>query len=297
MDWQLVLIRLYVYLDQEYHNYLWPFCQRLTKNEQQPAFSDVEVLTIYFFGLFMGYNQLNHIYLFTDQMLRDWFPALISYPSFNRRLNRMHSVFPLLIERLEQHTRESSLLSNDLIVDSFPVIMANTKRSGAAKVAPELADKGKCASKGFYYYGVKIHILAQRRPGGMPLPSYIAMSPASHNDLTVLKNILPQLNHTELFGDKIYASKPLSEQLFKEQQLQLRTPVKKKKGQTTDLTMFQKLFSTAVSSIRQPIESLFNWLNEKTGIENASKVRSSRGVIVHTFGRIAAAMYLMAFCM
>ena len=49
------------------------------------------------------------------------------------------------------------------------------------------------------------------------------------------------------------------------------------------------LFSTAVSKVRQPIESLFNWLIEKTNIQNASKVRSTNGLLLHCFGKIAVA--------
>ena len=52
-------------------------------------------------------------------------------------------------------------------------------------------------------------------------------------------------------------------------------------------------FSTAVSKVRQPIESFFSWLDEKTNIQNASKTRSTKGLMVHIFGRLAAAMMLM----
>jgi len=34
---------------------------------------------------------------------------------------------------------------------------------------------------------------------------------------------------------------------------------------------------------------LFNWLIEKTDIQTASKVRSTKGLLVHVFGKIAAA--------
>ncbi|MHB1104890.1 MAG: hypothetical protein ACYCZ2_00890 [Lutibacter sp.] len=49
-----------------------------------------------------------------------------------------------------------------------------------------------------------------------------------------------------------------------------------------------KLKAKAVSAIRQPIESFFNWINEKTQIQNASKVRSFKGLIVHIFGKLPA---------
>jgi hypothetical protein len=66
------------------------------------------------------------------------------------------------------------------------------------------------------------------------------------------------------------------------------------KGQPR-LSAADRLYSEAVSRIRQPIEALFGWIQEKTGIQTASKVRSERGLMVHVFGRLAAAMLLLAF--
>jgi len=58
------------------------------------------------------------------------------------------------------------------------------------------------------------------------------------------------------------------------------TPVKKEKGQCY-LEPSDQWLSTAVSRVRQPTEALFGWLEEKTGIECASKVRSYIGLMVH----------------
>ena len=59
-----------------------------------------------------------------------------------------------------------------------------------------------------------------------------------------------------------------------------------------------RLLSTAISRVRQPIESLFNWIEEKTHIQVASKVRSYEGLMVHVFGKIAAALFIfqIKFC-
>ncbi|WP_288327020.1 hypothetical protein [uncultured Clostridium sp.] len=40
----------------------------------------------------------------------------------------------------------------------------------------------------------------------------------------------------------------------------------------------QSLSSTTISRLRQPIESYFNHIKEKVKIQNASKVRSLKGV-------------------
>ena len=53
--------------------------------------------------------------------------------------------------------------------------------------------------------------------------------------------------------------------------------------------------STAVARIRQPIEALFAWIEEKTGIKCASKVRSYKGLMVHVFGKLAAALLFWNF--
>ncbi|PKP28430.1 MAG: transposase [Bacteroidetes bacterium HGW-Bacteroidetes-18] len=70
------------------------------------------------------------------------------------------------------------------------------------------------------------------------------------------------------------------------------TPIKGIKGKSAVLKQrdfaYENLYSKAVSAIRQPIESFFNWINEKTQIQNTSKVRSFKGLIVHIFGKLTA---------
>ena len=64
--------------------------------------------------------------------------------------------------------------------------MANAKRSGKACVAAHLANKGFCASKGMWYYGVKLHIVAKRSVKGLPKPDYISLTGAADHDLSAL---------------------------------------------------------------------------------------------------------------
>jgi hypothetical protein len=102
-----------------------------------------------------------------------------------------------------------------------------------------------------------------------------------------------------LIGDKAYSSEELNEALQKETGSWIYTPVKLVRGETEQTRQFKyaadKLFSTAVSRLRQPIESFFNWLIEKTDMQKPSKVRSLQGLIVHVFGKIAAAISLWVF--
>ncbi len=77
------------------------------------------------------------------------------------------------------------------------------------------------------------------------------------------------------------------------------TPVKLVRGQSEWERTFNRaadgLFSTAVSRMRQSIESIFNWFIEKVDLQNASKVRSVQGLMVHLFGKLSAAFATLVF--
>jgi hypothetical protein len=180
------------------------------------------------------------------------------------------------------------------IVDSMPIMLAKGNRASQAAVASErIVDVGYCSSKDTFYHGVKLHVVAERRSDQLPLLRRAGLTPGSENDLRALRRVLPEIESGVLCGDKAYCDGPLKEQLAETQDLDLLTPVKKEKGQRT-LSSADKLYSEAIGRMRQPIESLFSWIDEKTGIQKASKVRSYQGLLVHVFGRLAAAMLILA---
>jgi hypothetical protein len=120
------------------------------------------------------------------------------------------------------------------------------------------------------------------------------LTEASRHDLPLLKErMLVPLSGT-LFGDKAYSDQATEQQL-ETAGTKLCTPDKKEKGQTVYPVGHSGLWSRFVSSMRQPIESFFNWLNEKTSIQNAAKVRSSNGLLVHCYGKLTFAFYLLCF--
>jgi len=178
------------------------------------------------------------------------------------------------------------------LTDSLPIILS--KRPNSARVAQQIADKGYCPTKQLYYHGLKLHVVGVDRLAAMPIPERIQFSKASVHDLTALRDYVAYLPQGCLVGDKAYWSAPLKEHLLAGQDLNLLTPVKLKKGQKR-LDAAEKLFSSYVSRMRQPIESLFNWLIEHTQIQNASKVRSEKGALLHCLGRLAAGLYCLVF--
>ena len=150
-----------------------------------------------------------------------------------------------------------------------------------------------------FYYGLKLHALGFRRISQLPFPEEFLLTPASENDLNLFRQAWGGIENRVFFGDKIYHDVAYFENAFETQNSIMLTPIKGVKGQTKNIKQWDKaandLFSTSVSKVRQPIESLFNWLIEKTDIQRASKVRSTQGLMVHVFGRIAAAYIFLIF--
>ncbi len=110
--------------------------------------------------------------------------------------------------------------------------------------------------------------------------------------MTSVKEQRVCLPNSTLFGDKAFCDAALKAQ-FKEQNTQLLVPKKKPKGK--ELDCFEKEQNRLISKIRQPIESLFNWLIAKTQIQRASRVRSTDGLLIHCFGKLTFALLLLVF--
>ena len=294
------LIQIYMYICDLYDRELKYYCQRYSNNSN-PAFTDREIMIIYLFaGHCQKYFQIKDIYNFASEYLSSRFPTLPSYRTFNLRLNRLNEAFRVLSTRLISSFMPADCNKGISLVDSLPIITcAGRNRQG--KVAREITAKGYCSTKNMYCYGLKLHALTLRREGTIPFPKSLMITPAEDNDLTVFKQARGDyVFDTVIFGDKIYADfEYFNDDKKQKQNIEMYTPVKAIKGQSEQEKQRQKayndLFSTAVSKIRQPIESFFNRLNEKTTIQRAQKVRSTKGLLVHTMGKIAIAFIYLIF--
>jgi len=287
---QLQLIQLYLLVCHLYDTQ--PVLQFQRISNFKPEFTDQQLVTIYLFGHLHGFFAMRQIYDHIRQQWRAWFPRLPSYQALNHRLNDLAPTFELLIDALLQQANTHISVADDRVIDSVPVILARGSRSKSAAVAREIADKTFCASKNLWYHGVKIHVQAARRVHLLPIPERICLTEASCHDLNALRQMNLHLGNCALFADKAYACQE-TEADFNKVGTVLATPSKKQKNQPLEHT--DSLWSRFVSSMRQPIESLFNWVIEKTGIQNASKVRSTNGLFVHCYGKLAVACLLLVF--
>lgn len=294
---EMKLVALYCYLCECHDKTLRWQIQRFSNNTE-PGFTDVEVLTIYLFAIMEEEKrQVSRIHRFACKYLRGWFPRLPTYKVYVHRLNRLADCLTQLVEQLKADCPHRAVREGVLLVDSMPIVTCSHKRAG--KVAPNLTGKGICPSKNLFYHGCKLHSLNDSAPGRMPLPVYLELTAACDHDLTVMRPVIKMLNNQTLMADKIYCDKGLNRYLAQSRNCHIYTPVKLIKGQCQRLREFDKaaddLLSTWVSRFRQPIESFFNWIQEKTGIQNASKVRSEKGLLVHVFGKLAAALASLIF--
>jgi hypothetical protein len=161
--------------------------------------------------------------------------------------------------------------------------------------------KGYCLTKNQHYYGLKLHALTLRREGTIPFPESLMVTSAEDNDLTVFKQACGEhICYTLIFGDKMYSDFGyFNEERKRKQHIEMFTPVKAIKGQSEQERQHPKayndLFSTAVSKVRQSIKSFFNRMNEKTTIQRAQKVRSTKELLVHTMRKIAIVFVYLVF--
>jgi hypothetical protein len=291
------LISLYFYICEKYEKKLKYQCERFSNNNQ-PEFTDQEVLTVYLFVTsHEKRSKIKEVHNFACCYLLSWFPKLPSYQAFNARLNRLSNVLEQLsIDVMEQHLPAncSQYLS---VLDSMPIITCSGKRQG--KVAPDITAKGYCSTKGIYYYGLKLHALGWWQNGKLPWPESIVLTSAAENDLTVFKENWSEISNRIFYRDKIYNDTHWFKNFLEQYNSEMLTPVKGVKGMPQCLKQWDKaandLYSTAVSRIRQPIESFFNWLIEKTDIQRASKIRSTKGLLVHVFGKLVATFLFVIF--
>jgi hypothetical protein len=282
------LIQLYLWVCRVYDTQPDLKAQRMSNNHRPPC-TDQELMTVYLFGHLQGHFTQRRIYDYAAAHWREWFPTLPSYQAFNRRLNRLAAAFALLLQDSLAQAAVQLGGGPDRLLDSLPVMLAKGARGDAAKVARGLAAKGYCASKKLYYHGVKLHLLARSRYQRLPVPESLALTSAAVHDLTAFQQRLPVPEGCALFGDKAYGDAQTRAALAA-RAVTLCTPEKRPLRHPD---WQPGLWSRFVSAMRQPLESCFNWLIQRAGIQDAAKVRSTDGLLVHCYGKLTACCFLL----
>ena len=268
--------------------------QRLSNNNC-PQFTDEELITVYLWGKGQQLLTRKAIYNYTKNHFFAWFPALPSYQAFCRRLNRIAGAFRALSEIWMEAALAKNEDSHCYAVDSCPIILAQRSNSTGAKVGKPLCNKCYNATRKEWYHGVKLHAFVMLRPGKLPIPCAFQISPASMCDLWAARQMdldCAPVAHGKLFADRAYADAAWAASLWENRAIELLTPRKKK---PLDVLCSGDCFNSSVAAHRQPVESFFNWIQSKSGIQSASFVRSLSGLFFLIFSALAFCALLLLF--
>jgi hypothetical protein len=266
--------------------------QRLSNNTNPGGITDQELIAMYWFAHLQRRYEKKAMHEFISDYWREFFPKLPSYQTFVARLNQLEPTFQSIGAQLQVRLSERESAEFDHLIDSMPIALARGAHAYTAKVACETADIGYCASKKLFFHGLKLHAISRRQSGHLPQPQQLWLREASCNDLRSVKEQGIELPQTTLFGDKAYADTALTAALAA-QGTTLRTPQKKLKGQ--ELTTWEKYYNRCVNRLRQPVESLFNWIQKKTNIHLAGTVRSDDALKVHCWGKLTVVYLILVF--
>ena len=286
------LIELYCTISDCKHSSFLAAKQRLSNNSR-PKFTDDELITVYFWGIYSKWFGRKAIYDNAKNYLQDYFPHLPSYQAFCRRLNWLANAFRALAEIFSEHMIGKLLKAANCVIDSCPIMLAVNSRSNRGKVAKEECNMTRNSTRNQWYYGVKLHVVAALRAGKLPIPCVMKITPAADCDLWTAKQIFrdcPPLSGGKLYADRAYIDASWLQEMKDVHCVAIITPHKKKK---LDVIVSDDAYSTFVSSMRQPIEPLFYWINQMTGIQEASHIRSSAGLFFHLCASLACAMLAM----
>lgn len=292
IDRDSLLIWLYIEISEYYNQSELSLFTARFSNNYRPYFTDAELLACATFTEILGLKTKKEGYNYLKSHYSDWFPFLPCYEIYNRKLNKFSAAIRYIYNVIVH--KYGTVNKRHAVIDTEPIEVCQPQHSQHAKAAQPFVSKGYCAAKKKYYVGAKLQVVAQARDYKLPFPFEFALATAATHDLDIAKETLPYsgFEQVNLYGDLAYKDKQFQLDLFKEKGIQIVTPVKKKKGQPY-LTLFEKANNAIHSSIRQPIDTLFAWINDQTGIQNASKVRSVDGLFYHVSIKMLAALILM----
>jgi hypothetical protein len=260
-----------------------PACCQRSSNNSEPKFTDIQAITLYQYGLNRGFKKKLDIYNFSKQHLLRYCKHLPTYKQFCVRVNKLAPAFELLTNFALQAKAKTTKTH---LLDSAPIVVAKGSRDTRAKTASELCAKGYCASQKTWYYGVKLHVLAEERPNTLPVPRHIMLTKASEADVNAGRVMLDFAEDIEVFGDKGYVDHQRGYDL-QLQWVRLHTPFKERSKNQLPLDDGERAWNAMISSRRQQIDTLFSQISALTDLQDAHIARSANGLMAFIWARLA----------
>lgn len=170
-------------------------------DDVQTKMTNAEILTTVLTAanFFCGNQRKAAIFLKTH----GYIPNSLSEGHFNRRLHRIPcAIWQRLFSILAEHFKSRNL-SNEYVVDSFPVPVCDNIRIFRSKLLSGERFRGYSASKNRFFYGLRVHLIATTKQE----PVEFLFAPGSESDMKVFKEFnLDIPEGAMIYGDKAYNS-------------------------------------------------------------------------------------------
>jgi transposase len=206
-------------------------------HNDQPAFTDAEVITIGLMQSVFGVASLKQTYRLIAHNWGDCFPKLGSYAQWLNRLHALSAVVGhLMMEAIAHHQMPGRLY----LIDSKPIPVCKPIRHGRVRLMrPEGAYFGKSSTG--WFFGYKLHLLVHQ--DGTILSALLTPANYSDKDEEVLHTLMAWAGGGVVLCDEGYGDQPLRAQLEAEYGVQIINP--KQAGRRRAL----------ISSLRERIET------------------------------------------
>jgi hypothetical protein len=240
-------------------------------NNNNPKFTDSEIMTINIVGQLAGQNSQSAWFRYVRKNYMYLFPNISQRSQYVKRSFRLKSITCFLQQYLVNKTHANC--SREFIVDSFPISLCNLQRlkNSSQPFEYDGASFGYCASKKLHYYGYKCHLVTDLR--GVPV--FLCLTGAHMSDLRAFEFVISQMleqniakKNTIYIGDKGYVGKNFQEhilQYFGVELLSIQRQYDKELEESpinSLLKKSRKLIETSINVFAQELHA--NWTNRRS---------------------------------
>lgn len=253
-------------------------------NNNDPDFTDAEVITIALVGELTGENSENAWWNTVYKNYRHLFPDLCSRTRYGRRLKKLR----LTTEKIRQQFlfQMDATVDRYRLTDSFPLRLARLARlSGSSKPFEYMASVGYCASLKERFYGFKVDMMTDLRG----VPTTFVLTPANEHDTEGLRQLLNEMAELGYYslsvivvGDKGFVGEDYAAELKKKYGIELLSMQRHYDKELPDSAL-----NGLLRTSRKVIETTFSVL---TRVFNANwtHCRSAKGLITRMVTKITA---------
>jgi hypothetical protein len=237
------LVECYVFVDDYLQAHPDLAAWRRSNNDN-PDFTDAEVITI---ALMQGYfrtDTLKRTYQLVSKNAPEAFPGRAGYKQWVRRLNKLTD----LVGRLARAAALQAMATNLrrlYVVDSLPIPLCQPVRHGRVRLLSEDGAYFGRSAKG-WFFGFQIHALVHQ-PTGVVVTAMLL--PGNWDDRRAVRALALSTGGGVLLGDQGYSGGETFDWLYEEAQaLRVMLSDEDKEG------------LSAISQVRQRIDSSFSSL-------------------------------------